>query len=803
MGSMDGAFREIFPGDSEMARQMRAHDWSATSLGDPATWPDALKIPLHMLLTSRFEMWLGWGDDLAFFYNDAYIPTLGIKHPSMLGRPFREVWAEVYDDVADQVERVRAGEATWNKALLLLLERSGYPEETYHSFSYSPLGEGAGKVGGLLCIVSEETERIISERRLETLRHLGTSLVGAADVPSVIAAVRAVFTENRRDFPFAELRLDADGGRLHRCDGETTVASLPSREAPGRIFALDAGTSWPSGDWDIAPRDALVVNIPGAADKPPLGSLGFGLNPYRRADDELIEFANLIAAQVGGALASVATLDTERQRADRMWTHARDLMVAVNAEGVFVSASPAWSRILGHDSGDVIGHHFEEFVHPDDLEGTRAALGQAMNTGDLTGFENRFRTKGGDLRWISWHTAMEDGLVFGYGRDISEQKRGAEQLALAEDALRQAQKMEAVGQLTGGVAHDFNNLLMAIHSSLELLARRTEDDPQIAKLVDNSLKAAERGAALTQRMLAFARRQELVTEDVALEPLVAGMMDLLGRSLGPSFEIRTDFPGDLPAVRADVNQLEMALLNLVVNARDAMPAGGIIVISAAATTPDRAALPELAAGDHIRLTVEDRGPGMDAETLARAADPFFTTKGIGKGTGLGLSMVHGFARQLGGALQLESRPGEGTRAHIWLAPGSACPRPPQAAASAASPSGRRHVVLAVDDDAIILMNTAALLEDLGHEVLEAASGDEALELLEARPDIDLLITDQAMPGMTGSELIAAVQAGRPDLPVILATGYGETPATNGLDIQRLGKPYGQSDLRMAIEAIVS
>ncbi len=814
MGASKPDLREIFPGESQMARQMRAQDWAATPLGDPSGWPDGLKIPLRMLLTSRFEMWLGWGPDLNFFYNDSYIPTLGIKHPAMLGEPFRKVWAEVYDDVADQVERVRAGEATWNSALLLLLERSGYPEETYHSFSYSPLYDSDGSVGGLLCIVTEETERVISERRLETLRQSGMALVGKADDQAVIEAACSVFQVDRRDFPFALIALAGENEAIHNCSTDAEhLTRLRWQHVPeGEVFPLENGIDWPRGPWRIPPCHGMAVPIPRGADKSPFGMLVLGLNPYRRNDADLLDFANLLAAQIGGALANTATLTSERQRADRMWSQARDLMVVVNSEGIFQSVSPAWTRILGHAATDVVGRHFQDFVHPDDNRSTVNALDQAINEGDLTGYENRFRTVDGDYRWISWHTSNEDGFAYGYGRDITEQKRSAEQLARAESALRQAQKMEAVGQLTGGIAHDFNNILMAVHSGLELIRKRSGNDARIDRLIENSLKATERGAALTQRMLAFARQQELAQEDVDLVQLVIGLMDMLRRSLGPSFDITTRLSPDLPMVRADLNQLEMALLNLVVNARDAMPEGGTIDISASAHQISAGEVNDLAAGAYVRLTVADHGRGMDSATLARAADPFFTTKGVGKGTGLGLSMVHGLARQIGGVLQLESTPDRGTSAHIWLvageAPGGVAGSrtgmevaPSDAEAGAAAAMAGKRVVLAVDDDMIILMNTAALLEDMGHVVLEASSGEDALALFLDHPEIDLLITDQAMPGMTGSQLIDRLRAERPDLPVILATGYGETPKGDGPRVHRLGKPFNQAELQQAIDAI--
>jgi CheY-like chemotaxis protein len=360
--------------------------------------------------------------------------------------------------------------------------------------------------------------------------------------------------------------------------------------------------------------------------------------------------------------------------------------------------------------------------------------------------------------------------------------------------------MDAIGQLTGGVAHDFNNLLMAVLGSLELLRKRVPDDPRLTRLIDNAVQGAERGAALTQRMLAFARKQELKLEPVDVSRLVHSMAGLLQPSLGPGFSLELDVPAGLPAARSDANQLETALLNLAVNARDAMGTGGVITIAADTRTVTETTPTGLPSGDYVRLSVSDAGEGMDEETMARAAEPFFTTKGVGKGTGLGLAMVHGLAAQSGGRLVLNSRKGHGTTAELWLPVA-------ELVASEVEPEGpdvevrtrtRPLVVLAVDDDALVLVNTAYMLEDLGHEVVQAGSGEEALHVVRNNPAVDLVITDQAMPKMTGVQLAAAIKAVRPELPVLLATGYAEMEPGADPDLLRLSKPFLQKDLAQAI-----
>ena len=388
-------------------------------------------------------------------------------------------------------------------------------------------------------------------------------------------------------------------------------------------------------------------------------------------------------------------------------------------------------------------------------------------------------------------------------------KRDGEQRFLAEleakvaertAALQQAQKMEAIGQLTGGVAHDFNNLLMAVSGSLELLRKRVPAEEGVLKLIDNASEAARRGSSLTKRMLAFARRQELQSERVAVGSLVEGMRELLTRSLGPMVAIETRIPTDLALVDIDPNQLEAALLNLVVNARDAMSGDGQITITGRAERVG-ADNPALAAGDYVCLAIADTGAGMDEATLKRATEPFFTTKGVGEGTGLGLSMVLGFAEQSGGTLRLSSRPGKGTTAEIWLRAageaGAPKPAPEPVAPEALPPMPKRLRILAVDDDALVLMNTVAMLEELGHAVTAAYSAREALDAMRSQK-FDLVVTDHAMPQMTGAQLAGEIRDSQPAMPILLATGYADIPPGPGQALPRLSKPFSLGDLAAAV-----
>ncbi|ARQ13989.1 sensor histidine kinase/response regulator hybrid protein (plasmid) [Rhizobium etli] len=373
-----------------------------------------------------------------------------------------------------------------------------------------------------------------------------------------------------------------------------------------------------------------------------------------------------------------------------------------------------------------------------------------------------------------------------------------------EEALAQlfeAQKLDTIGHLTGGVAHDFNNLLMAVLGSLSLLKKRLPADERSERLVTNAIQAAERGTALTQRLLAFARRQELKPQAVDFLRLFENVEDLLAKAVGPRVEIRKRIPADLEPLLVDSNQLELALLNLFVNARDALESGGAVTVAAAAEEVRPAGL---AGGNYIRISVSDDGEGMDEATVLRAAEPFFTTKGIGKGTGLGLSMVHGLAAQSGGSIQISSTRGKGTTVSLWLPVAQSIAKAQPAVAPAAveplKSVSRSLAILVVDDDALVRTGTVAMLEDLGHLPREAASASQALEFLAGGQKCDLVITDHAMPGMTGAELARHLRSAFPSLPVILASGYVELAEDQGLGrMLRMAKPFTQEQLQAAMD----
>ncbi|WP_448118898.1 PAS domain S-box protein [Pseudomonas serbica] len=458
-------------------------------------------------------------------------------------------------------------------------------------------------------------------------------------------------------------------------------------------------------------------------------------------------------------------------------------------------------RIKGYLPEEVIGQHFSMFYTPEDQAAGLPAWALEIATREGR-FENKgWRVRKDGTRFLA-HVVVDPirgdtGTLLGFAkitRDITEATEAQQALEQTREALFQAQKMQAIGQLSGGIAHDFNNLLTVILGNLEIVRKRLADDPKIVRLLDNATQGALRGVSLTQRMLAFARKQELKTEPVDLADLVQGISGLLRSSLGPSVALEARFPAQLEPVMADVNQLELAVLNLATNARDAMPNGGRIVISARVETipVQNRSFPK--AGRYVCLSVTDTGEGMDEATLASAMDPFFTTKGLGKGTGLGLSMVHGFIEQLGGRFILKSQKNQGTTAELWLPEASANAVMAPVIEEPAEPEVPRLCILVVDDDSLVLTSTCLLLEDLGHRVITATSGVQGLEQFENNPAIDLVITDMAMPHMSGAQLADAIRTLKPDMPIILATGYADRLEGFASGLPRLSKPFTQLNL---------
>jgi len=509
--------------------------------------------------------------------------------------------------------------------------------------------------------------------------------------------------------------------------------------------------------------------------------------------------------------------DRQNARYDAVVQHAADPILTMDDQGVIQLVNAAATRELGFTSAEMLGRPLTSFLA--DAEDWGFAWDRVV-AGDEVHWpvELAVRRKDKTLSYVDASASrwLSEARVFvtAIFNDVNERRAAAAELRSLNDTLeervkartsdleraheqlRQSQKMEAVGQLTGGIAHDFNNLLTPILGGLDILHRRGTADGRANRLIDGALQSAERAKTLVQRLLAFARQQPLQTSAVDLAHVVQAMTELVGSTLGPRIRLVTDIEPDLPKALADPNQLEMALLNLAVNGRDAMIDGGTLTVSAKAGVVD--ANHKLTPGAYVVLSVSDTGSGMDAETLARAVEPFFSTKEIGKGTGLGLSMIHGLAAQLGGALELSSVVGVGTTVDMWL-PIAGEGAPVAAALVEGVDEKGAGLVLLVDDEDFVRASTAEMLMDLGYEVIEVTSAKAAMQHL-SDPRLKLVVTDHLMPGMTGAEFARAVQTQRPKLPVLVISGYAEVEDL-APDLPRLIKPFRQSELSASLAAL--
>jgi len=530
------------------------------------------------------------------------------------------------------------------------------------------------------------------------------------------------------------------------------------------------------------------------------------IDPIRTSSGELIGFAKVTRDLTEKRAAEESLRQSEQQLRLLIQGVTDYAIYLLSADGLVTNWNAGARRIKGYEPEEIIGQHFSRFYTDEDQAANRPTTNLALAAREGRLEEEGWRVRKDGTRFMA-HVVLdairdEHGHLTGFAkvtRDVTERYETQKALDKTREALFQAQKMEAVGRLTGGVAHDFNNLLTVILISLDLLRKRLPDSP-LLELINNAAQAGERGAAMTRRMLAFSRQQTLKLEAVALPELVLGMHSLIKQSIGAKIAIDTHFELGLPRIKADAHQLETALLNLVLNARDAMPEGGKIVISAR-PAPLTETPPGSATADHyLLMEVADSGEGMDADTLEKAIDPFFTTKGVGKGTGLGLSMVHGIVEQLGGKLKLQSIPGSGTTVQLWLPVADADSTPISSTTTQqqpAQPAIQGLRILAVDDNELVLINTCALLEELGHRPIRAHSAQQALDMLE-RIAVDLIITDHAMPRMTGSELAEHLAISHPNLPVILASGYAEITDQTAKALPTLAKPFDERGLALAI-----
>ncbi len=640
-------------------------------LGPVESWSPSLISTVRLMLSARAEIVLFWGPDFSALYNEAYAPTIGDKHPHVLGRPAREGWAELWDDLGPLLQSVLdTGETLHARDRPFYIERDGgRGEEVFFDISYSPVFEADGSIGGVLCIVSETTQRVLAERAM------------------------------------------------------------------------------------MADRN-------------------------------------------------------------RLWALARDPFLIADTNGTWLSVSPAWTEILGWSEAELVGRTSQWMEHPDDISKTRERVADLADGETVLRFENRFRTKDGHYRTFSWTAVPEGHLIYCVARDVTQQRTDAQMLADTEAALRQAQKMETLGQLTGGIAHDFNNLLQIVTGNLDLMLRSLPpEEAKLRRMATNAAAGANRAATLTQRLLAFSRRQPLAPRPIDPNQLIESMSGLLQRTLNEAIEITTVGACDAWPIAIDVNQMENALLNLAVNARDAMPNGGRLTMEVANVDVDaRLARHEgdIKPGHYVMIGMTDTGDGMDEATLAQAIDPFFTTKEVGRGTGLGLSMVYGFIKQSGGYMRVYSERGMGTCVKLYLPRhAGALPIPDMTEDSEQLPvAGGSETILLCEDDENVRAFSVEVLSELGYRVIAAGNARQALEQLEASDaPVDLLFTDVILPGgMTGADLAREAQAMQPDLRVLFTTGYARNAIVHHgrLDegVELLTKPFSYGALAARVREML-
>jgi PAS domain S-box-containing protein len=606
--------------------------------------------------------------------------------------------------------------------------------------------------------------------------------------------------------------------------GLTVREAIPEIEGQGLLEPLDDVFA---GGKPFVGKDVKIVLRCKAEGNADTRYLDFVYHPIRGASGEVstifVEGFDITerhameeALRVSEVRLRQLNADLERRVIERAqargltWQLSPDLLGALNSKGYFETSNPAWQTVLGWSEAEVASMSIFELLHPDDVEHTRAGFELTLVGQPALRFANRYRCKDGSYRWISWVGIQEDNFVYCTGRDITAERAAEAELLAAQEALRQSQKMETIGQLTGGIAHDFNNLLTGILGSLDLVRRRTEANKfdDIARFMDAASNSAKSAAALTHRLLAFARRQSLESRPNDLNRLVTGMEDLLKRTLGERIELQCVLAEDLWTALTDANQVESAVLNLAINARDAMPNGGRLTIETVNVQLDNeytSLHEDVRPGDYVAISVSDTGVGMSPEVLARAVDPFFTTKPPGEGTGLGLSGIYGFAKQSRGHLRLYSEIGHGTTVKLYL------PRALQSAVdlslvSKVPPRGQGETILVVEDDTTVRLVICDSLKDLGYKIFAAPDAREAILLLRTSQHVDLLISDVVLPHINGRKLAATARGLRANLKVLFVSGYAENATVRadfldpGMDM--LTKPFALDALAAKVHAMI-
>lgn len=790
-------------GGGEMGRLIRETDWSASAMRARDTWPCALISSLNLMLNCPDSMYLLWGPEFTLFFNDAYRSVLPMAAEQAQGQPIAAVWGDAWVDVQHLAEQALTGSSCRSDNIQRTVTRNGRPERTWWSLSYSPLYGDTGLIEGVFCRVNETTSQVLDQARQSESEAFTDRVLS-----SINDCIKVLDLESRLTF------MSEGGQRIMEVSDFNAIRGCPwpdfwqnqgNLDAVAAIEAARAGNS--ANFMGSAQTMAGTVKwwhvqvspIFGKDGKPEkILCVSRDMTQLRDAEEALKSLNESLEQRV---------VERTRDR-DRIWRLSTDLMLVAQFDGIITAVNPAWTQALGWSEQELLNSQFLTLVHPDDLESTLGAMSGLESGQNIPHFKNRYRHLDGSYRTIAWTAVPDTHFIHAVGRDIQAEEEANEALRLSQDALHQAQKLEAIGQLTGGVAHDFNNLLTVIRSCSDLLKPADLDEARRVKYVEAISTTVDRAARLTGQLLAFARRQALQPEVFDVGKSVSRIGEMMDTLTGSRIQVDIDVPAEPCFIFADGSQFDTALVNMVVNARDAMAGSGRLTIKVErCTCPSSELTSSLSEGDYVTVSLTDTGSGIAREKLGLIFEPFYTTKSVGQGTGLGLSQVFGFAKQSGGEVLVESELGSGSRFTLCL---------PSAQAHEADPENENPAlgalpglcVLMVEDNQDIGTYTLPMLEQLGFQVVWVTSASEALDELRGNPEsFHVVFSDIAMPGMSGLELYAEIEARYPWMPVVLTTGYSTEFAQFAQDeshrFDLLQKPYALEDLAALLHKAAS
>jgi PAS domain S-box-containing protein len=802
---------QFMTGGGKVGALMRAHDWSASPLSHPSAWPQSLRSVVGLLLESRFPMFVAWGKELGFLYNDAYAEILGEKHPRALGARFYDIWSEIWADISPLVDAAMAGEASFRADLPLVMNRRGFDEQTWFTFSYSPVRNEQGKIAGMFCAVAETTQKVLAEQALKESEERFRLIADSAPVPIWVTKLdrtRSFANQAYLDFlglPFEEAIVFDWRKALHPDDLPRILQAQIAGEASLKPFVLEARYKGADNEWHWLRSESQPRWDPTGKH---IGFIGVAhdVTVAKQAEIELRELNVTLEQRIRERTAQLQSNEA-RMRAIFETSHLYQGLLDLDGKLTYINKTALAG--IQSDGGDVIGKPFWDTpwfaATPDMTEAVRKAFETVLG-GQEARLEMLLHLPIGE-RFFDFAMRPvfdQNGNVAGAvpeAVDITERRQ-------AEEVLRQSQKMEAVGQLTGGVAHDFNNLLTIIRSATDFLRRRELPEERRRRYVDAISETVERASKLTAQLLAFARRQPLKPEVFDVGAQVDNVVQLIRPLVGGRIEISVAIEAPGCFTIADVAQFETALINLAINARDAMNDEGRLTMSV--TQTDR--LPALRgqsarSGDFIAISIADTGIGIAPENLDAIFEPFFTTKEVGKGTGLGLSQAFGFARQSGGDIAVKSTLRKGATFTIYLpqAPAPLAAGEASVLGSEPAATGRGYRVLVVEDNDEVGQFSTELLEDLGYSVRRVANANAALAILaEDEFATDLVFSDVIMPGMNGVELAGLIRERFPGLPVVLTSGYSDVLAANAHHgFELIQKPYSVESLSRILRKAIA